>query len=152
MAWQLIGTATITPSTPTVELGTITVPSAGGVEIKLRQVDETPFSWGFGLLSYRSAYGRELGTIQVWPRLEFTSYRLGADLTVVDNTGVLIFEPRANNLRWVVAGFPLTVEVLADIPADFEGDAFLADGFTTDSGTALTLTAEGSAGLLTFSS
>jgi len=150
MTWQLIGSATITPETPEVELGPITVPSTGGLQVKIRQLYETPFRWGFGLLSYRSANGRELGTIQVWPREEFTSYRLGADLTVIDNVGVLVFEPRANNLRWVMAGFPLTVEVLADLEGELSPEAFLADGFVSTSGSVLPLTLAGSQGRLTF--
>lgn len=150
MAWQLVGSATVTPDDAVVELGQIIVPSSGGVEIKLRQVEPTPFEWGFGLLSYRSSLGRELGTTQVWPRTEFTSYRLGTDLTVVDNTGVLIFEPRSYNLRWIKAGFPFVIEVLADLASDLDADSFLADGFTSATGQLLTLTLAGSQGRLTF--
>ncbi len=150
MAWQLIGSVTVTPDTTEAAVGPIEVPTAGGVQIKLRQLAPTPFSWGYGLMWYRSSAGRELGTIRVWPRLEMTSYLLGDGMAVVDNIGELIFEPRAFNIRWVMAGFPLTVEVLADLATDLPSDRFLADGFATGSGADLTLTSSGSLGRLTF--
>jgi hypothetical protein len=150
MAWQLIGSVTVTPETDTAVVGAIEVPTYGGIEVKLRQTAPTPFRWGYGLLSYRSVNGLELGTIKVWPRTEFSNYKLGAGLTVADNTGVMIFEPRTWNLRWVLAGFPLTVEVLADLATDLPPDRYQADGFSSGD-VELPLTLSGSLGRLTFS-
>lgn len=150
MAWQLIGSVTVSPTTTEATVGPIEVPTFGGVELKLRQVSPTPFRWGYGLLSYRTGNGLELGTIKVWPRLEFSNYLLGAGLTVSDNTGVLVFEPRAFNLRWVLAGFPLTIEVLADLASNLPSDRFRADGFAVGSGAEVPLTLSGSLGRLTF--
>ncbi len=150
MAWQLIGSVTVTPETTEAVVGPIEVPTFGGVEVKLRQVAPTPFRWGYGLLSYRTGNGLELGTIKVWPRLEFSNYLLGAGLSVVDNTGVLVFEPRTYNLRWVLAGFPLTVEVLADLASDLPADRYQAEGFALNSGEDVPLTLSGSLGRLTF--
>lgn len=150
MAWQLIGSVTVDPATTEAVVGPIEVPNFGGVEVKLRQTTATPFRWGYGLLSYRTGNGLELGTIKVWPRMEFSNYLLGAGLTVADNTGVLVFEPRTFNLRWVLAGFPLTVEVLADLASDLPSDRYLADGFATGSGAALPLTQSGSQGRIVY--
>jgi hypothetical protein len=150
MAWQLIGSVTVTPETTEAVVGPIEVPTYGGVEVKVRQVAPTPFRWGYGLLSYRSQNGLELGTIKVWPRLEFSNYLLGAGLSVFDNTGVLVFEPRTFNLRWVLAGFPLTVEILADLATDLPADRYQADGFASGDGTSLPLTLSGTLGRLSF--
>jgi len=150
MAWQLIGSVTITPTTDEALVGPIEVPTFGGVEVKLRQTAPTPFRWGYGLLSYRTPNGLELGTIKVWPRTEFSNYLLGEGLSVADNTGVLVFEPRTWNLRWVLAGFPLTLEVLADLATDLPSDRYRADGFAVDGGAAVPLTLSGSQGRLTF--
>lgn len=150
MAWQLIGSVTVTPSTTEAVVGPIEVPTFGGVEVKLRQTAPSPFRWGYGLLSYRTANGLELGTIKVWPRVEFSNYLLGGGLSVADNTGVLVFEPRSFNLRWVRAGFPLTVEVLADLATDLPADRYRADGFAVSTGAALPMTQSGSLGRLTF--
>lgn len=149
MAWQSIGSVSISPTTTEAVVGPIEVPTYGGVEVKLRQVGATPFRWGFGLLSYRTSNGLELGTIKVWPRQEFSNYLLGAGLTVSDNTGVLVFEPRSFNLRWVLAGFSLTVEVLADLASDLPSDRYKSDGFVF-AGTELELIQSGTLGRLSF--
>jgi hypothetical protein len=151
MAWQLVGTVTVTPTTTEAVVGPIEVPTYGGIELKLRQTAPTPFRWGYGLLSYRSQNGLELGTIRVWPRLEFSNYLLGAGLKVDDNIGQLIFEPRSWNLRWVLAGFALTVEVLADLASNLPSDRYQADGFAVAGGASLTLSQVGSVGRLVFS-
>jgi hypothetical protein len=149
MAWQRIGTVSVSPTTAQAIVGPIEVPTYGGVEVKVRQVGSTPFRWGFGLLSYRSSNGLELGTIKVYPRPEFSNYLLGAGLTVADNSGVLVFEPRPFNLRWVLAGFALTVQVLADLASDLPSDRYRADGFA-HGGAELQLTQSGNLGRLSF--
>lgn len=150
MAWRLVGSVTVTPTTAEAMVGPIEVPTYGGVDLKVRQTTPTPFRWGYGLLSYRSANGLELGTIKVWPRLEFSYYKLGAAMTAADNTGALIFEPRSWNLRWVMAGFPLTVEVLADLASDLPSDRYTATGFAVAAGRSLTLNKVGNLGRLDF--
>lgn len=149
MAWQRIGSVSISPTTTEAVVGAIEVPTFGGVEVKVRQVGSSPFQWGYGLLSYRTSNGREMGTIRVWPRQEFSNYLLGAGLTVVDNSGVLVFEPRTWNLRWVLAGFSLTVEVLADLASDLPADRVLSRGFSS-SGSQVLLSPSGSLGRLAF--
>lgn len=150
MAWQLVGSVTISPDTVEAVVGPIEVPTYGGVEVKLRQTTPTPFRWGYGLLSYRSVHGLEMGTIKVWPRMEFSSYHLGERLTVVANSGVLVFEPRTWNLRWVKADFSLSLEVLADLATDLPPDRYQSDGFSTGAGLPLPLTLSGAQGRLTF--
>lgn len=150
MAWQRIGVVTITPTTAEAVVGPIELPTYGGVEVKLRQVAPTPFRWGYALLSYRSSNGLELGSIKVWPRLEFSNYLLGAGLSVDDNFGALVIEPRSWNLRWILAGFPLAVEVLADLASDLPSDRYQADGFSVAGGRNLIFTRTGSLGRLTF--
>lgn len=149
MAWQSIGTVTVGPTTAEAVVGPIEVPTYGGVELKLRQTEPSPFRWGYGLLSFRSGNGYELGTIKVWPRTTFTAYKLGAGLGVVSNAGILVFEPRSFNLRWVMAGFSLSVQVLADLPSDLPADRVTADGFSFAL-ESLPLVLSGSLGRLSF--
>lgn len=150
MAWQYIGTATFGPDDDLVTVGSIEVPTYGGVQLKLAQVGSTPFQFGYCLLSYESSYGRELGTIRVWPRPQLTSYYLGAGLAVTDNQGAVVLEPRTWNLRWVKAGFSLSVDVLADLASDLPPDRVTADGFSTADGVELYLQPAGNAGRLRF--
>lgn len=150
MSWAVIGGASFSPTTQEATVGSVTVPDSGGLAVKVRLTTPAPFQFGYCLLSYRSAFGRELGTIRVWPRAETTAYLLGEGLTVLDNSGVLVIEPRSWNLRWVAAGFPLSVQVLADVEAGLPVDRFRPDGFASQDGTVLNLTPSGPGGLLTF--
>ncbi len=150
MAWQLVGRVTVGPFDDSVVVGPIEVPTAGGFEFSVRQVEPTPFKWGNGLVSFVSSQGRELGTEQVWPKLQRESYYLGDNLTVLENSGVLIFEPRLWNLRWVRAGFPLVLEFLADLATDLPPDRFRAPGFSLDDGAPLLLELAGDLGRLRF--
>jgi hypothetical protein len=122
------------------------VPEAGGVAVKVRLLTPAPFQFGYCLLSYRSAFGRELGTIRVWPKAESTVYLLGSGLPVLDTVGALVLEPRSWNLRWVEAGFPLTVQLLADVDTGLPADRFSPDGFATADGAAVALILAGSSG------
>jgi hypothetical protein len=150
MAWQSIGSVTIGPNTDEAVVGSITVPTFGGVAIKVRQTSSAPFQFGYGLLSFRSTFGRELGTIRVWPRPEATVYMMGQGLTVIDNIGQLVFEPRTWNLRWVRAGFNLSIDFLADLATDLPPDRYQSDGFSDGLGSELFLTPAGGQGRITF--
>lgn len=150
MAWQYIGNAIFGPDDSLLTVGSIEVPTYGGVQLKVLLNTPAPFQFGYCLLSYQSSYGRELGTIRVWPRGQLTSYYLGAGMTVVDNFGSIVLEPRTWNLRWVKAGFQLSVDVLADLPSDLPPDRYTVDGFSTDTGTELYLTPYGTIGRLGF--
>ena len=150
MSWSVVGTATVSPSSEEVTVGEVTVPESGGLRLKVRLLTAAPFQFGYCLLSYRSAFGKELGTIRVWPRTETTSYHLGENLQAMDREGVLVLEPRSWNLRWVLAGFSLSVQVLADVEAGLPVDRFAPAGFADPAGAALPLVPSGSGGLLTF--
>lgn len=149
MAWQSIGSINVGPTSTEVVVGPIEVPTYGGVELKIRQTSFTPFRWGYGLLSFRSDQGLELGTMKVWPRMEFSNYKLGAGLGVVSNYGVLVFEPRSFNLRWILAGFSLSLQILADIATDLPSDRVLSDGFSNGSDL-IPLILSGTTGRLSF--
>lgn len=150
MAWQRIGTIDVQPFDEAVTVGPVEVPIAGGFEFSVRQVEPTPFRWGNGLVTYVSSQGRELGTVQVWPKEERESYYIGQNLTVLDNTGVLVFEPRLWNVRWIRAGFPLVLEFLADLATDLPPDRFRAPGFAQDDESPLVLVEVGTLGQLLF--
>lgn len=145
-----MGSVTFGPNSERVTVGPVEVPTFGGLPIRVRQSAFTPFQFGYCLLSFESSHGRELGTIRVWPRPELTSYVLGAGLEVVGNHGVLVIEPRTWNLRWVLAGFTLSVDVLADIPTDLPPDRVLPDGFADVGGAELFPVRAGSSGRLQF--
>jgi hypothetical protein len=122
----------------------------GGLRVRVQQLGSTPFQWGFGLLSYQSSNGLELGTIQVYPRSISSSYLLGAGMTVDDTSGQLIFEPRTWNLKWVQAGFSLSVVVLAYLAGTLPADRYTAPGFVGAGGQLIPLVLSGTLGRLSF--
>ncbi|MFZ9656477.1 MAG: hypothetical protein ACO29V_12550 [Limnohabitans sp.] len=69
----------------------------------VQQGGDSPWPYGFGLLSWQSLEGRELGTAKVYGHLEGETYRLGNGLSPVERRGLLVFEPRMYNLRWLKA-------------------------------------------------
>jgi hypothetical protein len=150
MSWTVVGSASFSPTTEEASAGSVTVPETGGLAVKVRLTTPAPFQFGYCLLSFRSAFGRELGTIRVWPRTESTVYKLGDGLSVIDTSGEIVIEPRSWNLRWVEAGFGLSIQVLADVEVGLPADRFAPDGFAAAGGGSLALEPSGSGGLLTF--
>lgn len=150
MAWQRIGIVTISPTSDAVVVGPIEVPAYDGFEVRVRLLSGPyPFQFGYGLLSYRSSLGKELGTIKVWPKNEPEDYVLGKGQICTDTTGVLVFEPRTWSLRWVKAGFSLVVEVLADLANDqLPFDRYQAPGFVFDGSELLLFQSDGLAQLV----
>jgi hypothetical protein len=150
MAWSTVGTVSISPTTDQALVGPVEVPATGGLRVRVQQLGLTPFQWGFGLLSFQSSNGLELGTIKVYPRSISSSYLLGAGMTVDDTSGTLIFEPRTWNLKWVQAGFSLSVVVLAYLAGTLPADRYTAPGFVGADGQLIPLVLSGTLGRLSF--
>lgn len=150
MAWTLVGTAAVAPSADLVELGRLEVPATGGLLVKIQCPDYLPFPLGRGLLWYASSYGRELGVLPVVPDSRLTVYHMGAGLTVRDRRGALFFAPQTWARRWLVAGFPVSVSVLADLPNPLLLESVTAQGLADDEGFELFLSRAGESGRITF--
>lgn len=151
MAWSRVGSVTVGPDDAAVTVGPLEVPAVGGVEVMLRQTGPLyPFRFAYGLLSFESPNGRDLGTLKVWATSEFTGYRLGAGLSSQSTSGVLVFEPRSYNLRWIQAGWPWSLEFLADVGPALPADRFRAPGLVDGLNRLLGLRSSGSLGRIEF--
>lgn len=151
MAWRRIGQVTVTPETEEAVIGPVEVAGEGGIEVRVREL--TPyrgFRFGYGLLSFVSPLGRELGSIKVHPKQSSEDYRLGAGLTCQSRYGNLTFSPRAWNLRWVRAGFPWTVEFYADVDVALPLDRHQTPGFVDAADRLLGLAGVGTQGRIQF--
>ena len=108
------------PTTITVSPNTITPIDVGPVQ--LGEGDDTiwikvtslpqgdcPWPWSYGLLTWISENGRELGTVKINGVCEGEVFRLGVGLPPSFRTGSLSFTPRTYNLRWVELGHPWTL-------------------------------------------
>ena len=67
---------------------------------------ECPWPWSYGLFTWTTENGRELGTVKVNGVCEGEVFRLGVGLTPEFRTGRLGFTPRNYNLKWIELGNP----------------------------------------------
>lgn len=151
MAWRVVGSVTVRPTDDEVVIGMIEVPPTGGLEVRVRQTSPAQgFRFAYGLVSFVSPVGRELGKVKVWADAGWTDYRLGGDLTATSRWGNLTFEPRHYNLRWIKAGFPWTLEFAVDEFKDLPTDRHTTPGFEDISTRVLQLVRVGSQGRIRF--
>ena len=59
------------------------------------------WNYSYGLLSWRSVQGHELGTVKVYGKCDGEVYKLGIGLPPSERYGDLIFTPRSYNRRWI---------------------------------------------------
>ena len=143
--WQSVGSITVGPNDLAITVGAVTL-AAGEDTLWVRatqQGGESPWPYGFGLLSWQTTEGRELGTAKVFGHTEGEVFRLGVGLSPVERTGSLVFEPRSYNLRWVNLGHPWSLAFEAQSGQGGGGgtggvDAF-AGGFVSTAGAGLEL-------------
>ena len=78
-----------------------------------------PWPWSYGLVTWISDNGRELGTVKINGVCEGEVFRLGVGRAPSLRTGRLSFTPRSYNLAWVKLGHPwtLTFEAVSGITA-----------------------------------
>lgn len=150
MPWRLVGSVAVDRRSGPVLVGPVVAPETGGLLLKVASPTAVPFHLGCGHLAYVSSYGRELGWLKVCPDDVATVHHLGPGLRVRDRRGLLVFDPRTWGRRWLLAGFRLSLLVLADLPDPTLADSIPAEGVTDGSGSDLFLTRAGSSGRLTF--
>ena len=151
MAWTRVGSVTVGPVSQEITVGQIEVPPQGGIELMVRETSPgQPFKFAYGLVSFRSTRGKELGTVKCWPERDWSAFVLGTGLSALDRAGELLFEPRSYNLRWVKAGFPWSLEFMADVGFDLPADRVQAPGFVTDLDRLLPLVRVGTQGRIQF--
>jgi hypothetical protein len=151
VAWTSVGSVTVGPLSQAIRFGQIEVPPQGGIEMQCRQTSaDQKFKFAYGLLSFESPLGRELGTVKCWPVPEWTSFKLGEGLSSLSRSGSLVFEPRSYNLRWVKEGFPWSIAFRADIGFDLPADRIRAPGFVDAVDVSLPLVKVGTQGRIQF--
>lgn len=70
---------------------------------------ECPWPWSYGLLTWVTERGRELGTVKINGVCEGEVFRLGVGLSPSFRTGRMEFTPRNYNLKWIELGHPWTL-------------------------------------------
>ena len=68
-----------------------------------------PWPWSYGILSWQTEFGLELGSIKAYTANAGEVFRLGVGRAPRSRTGSIVYEPRSFNLAWVQKGYPLTL-------------------------------------------
>lgn len=103
LGYQPVGSVAVGPQDREVLVGSFAMQDGDdSIWVRIKQNDP-PDIWAFsyGLLTWRSAQGQELGTIKVYGDVDGEVYRLGVGLPPIAKEGNLYFTARAYNRRWI---------------------------------------------------
>ena len=105
--WSFIAEKTFTPDDLTEVIGSFSLEEGDDtLWVRLTQLETRTSPWSYGILSWRSPEGHELGSVKAYGNLEGEVYRLGVGRTPSVRDGVITFTPRGFNLAWIREGFP----------------------------------------------
>ena len=101
---------TVLPGSPTgIDVGEFSLSEGEDtiwVHMTSQSDGECPWPWSYGLFTWISDNGRELGPVKVNGVCEGEVFRLGVGLAPQFRTGRLGFTPRNYNLKWIELGNP----------------------------------------------
>lgn len=110
--WKLLGTKSFKPSDLSEVVGSFSLEEgADTLWIRITLLSpSTPWPWSYGIIGFKTASGYELGTQKAYAKTDAEVYRLGVGRTPSERDGVLTYEPRSFNLRWIKEGYPLVLK------------------------------------------
>ena len=130
--WQLVAEKTFRPNDLTEAVGSFSLePEQDTIWVRLTELSTSdPRPWAYGILSWRSASGYELGSVKAYGQAESEVFRLGVGLSPSDRYGVITFTPRAFNLGWIKGGYPWPLRFEAQSGVASEGPPALGSKAT----------------------
>ena len=108
MAFAFVGTIGVSPTDREVLVGDFSL-EEGDDTIFIRVTQISPledWSYSFGLLTWRSSGGQELGTVKVFGSKFGENYALGIGRSPLVRTGSIYFRPRPYNRNWIAIDDP----------------------------------------------
>lgn len=109
--WTDLGARTVGPSDLRLVVGSFSIGETDDtiwLEVQ-RTGPSGPWPWSYGILSWQTSFGLELGSVKAYTASEGEIFRLGVGRAPRSRTGSVIYEPRSFNLAWVKNGYPLTL-------------------------------------------
>ena len=109
--WKSLGQKTVGPDDLRVVVGSFFLEAGDDslwVEIQ-RTNPDGPWPWSYGVLSWQTSFGLELGSTKAYTAGAGEVFRLGVGRAPRSRSGSIIYEPRSFNLAWVKEGYPLTL-------------------------------------------
>ena len=110
--WQTVGTRTFEPDDLSEVVGSFSMAENDDtLWVRITQLNNQPNGpWSYGILSWKTTNGFELGSIKAYGDTESEVFRLGIGRPPYERTGQLTFEPRGFNLGWIKNGYPWTLK------------------------------------------
>jgi hypothetical protein len=113
LRFDTLSTITVSPNTIVpIDVGPVALGDDDDtiwIRVTSAPQSDCPWPWSYGLLTWISDNGRELGTIKINGVCEGEVFRLGVGRAPSLRTGRLSFTPRSYNLSWVKLGNPWTL-------------------------------------------
>ena len=114
--FQLVGEKSFTPNDRNAVIGGFSLGEGDDtLWVRITQLSverSSPFS--YGILSWRTSSGYELGSVKAYGSEESEVFRLGVGLSPSVRDGSIIFTPRGFNLEWIKEGWPWVLRFEAD--------------------------------------
>jgi len=110
MSWTPVGSVTVGPQDQEVLVGSFTMqPDEDTIWVRITQTSPNDvWKYSFGLLTWKTSFGQELGTEKVYGDTDSEVFRFGVGLPPLERTGEFLFIPRAYNRRWISIDDPPT--------------------------------------------
>ena len=113
--WTDLGARTVGPNDLRVVVGSFSIGETDDtiwVEVQ-RTGPSGSWPWSYGILSWQTNFGLELGSTKAYTASEGEVFRLGVGRAPRSRTGSIVYEPRSFNLAWIQNGYPLTLAFAA---------------------------------------
>ena len=110
MSWTSVGSVNVGPQDREVLVGSFTMETDHDT-IWFRITQTSPnqkWNYSYGLLTWKTSFGQELGTKKVYGDTDSEVFTLGVGLAPLERTGSVLFTPRAYNRAWIMASDPPT--------------------------------------------
>ena len=103
-----VGEVNLTPDNDDVVVGSFLMgEDHDTIWVRVTQLnDDGPWPFSYGILSWKTAQGYELGSVKAYGDTASEVFRLGVGRPPLLRTGSLTFNPRSFNLAWVRTGHP----------------------------------------------
>ena len=147
MSWTSVGSVTVGPQDREVLVGSFTMqPDDDTIWFRITQTSPNQkWNYSYGLLTWKTSFGQELGTQKVYGDTDSEVFALGVGLAPLERTGSVLFAPRSYNRAWINASEPplwaLTFEAQAGKRGSATGQGFgaVASSFVDSANNGLSL-------------
>ena len=113
--WRLVGEKTFTPDDLETVIGSFSMgENHDTIWVRVTQLNgQVNSPWAYGILSWKTSNGYELGSTKAYGETDSEVFRLGIGRPPYERNGSITFDPRGFNLGWLRAGYPWSLRFQA---------------------------------------